>query len=105
MAVVATLLSALVAEACKGYGLKKSELTRIEKDTLDFLRQRLAGMLTTEGSPMTASMFRDIKAGLPVEADHVIGDLVARADAAKIPVPKLRIAYIHLKAYEKQRSA
>jgi 2-dehydropantoate 2-reductase len=65
--------------------------------------QRTSGLLTTEGSPMTASMFRDIKAGLPVEADHVIGDLVARADAAKIPVPKLRIAYIHLKAYEKQR--
>ena len=62
-----------------------------------------AGMLTAEGSPMTASMFRDVKAGLPVEADHVIGDLVARADAAKIPVPKLRIAYTHLKAYEKQR--
>jgi 2-dehydropantoate 2-reductase len=65
--------------------------------------QRTSGVLTTEGSPTTASMFRDIKAGLPVEADHVIGDLVARADAAKIPVPKLRIAYTHLKAYEKQR--
>jgi 2-dehydropantoate 2-reductase len=65
--------------------------------------QRTVGMLTAEGSPLTASMFRDIKAGLPVEADHVIGDLVARADAAKIPVPKLRIAYTHLKAYEKQR--
>ena len=62
--------------------------------------QRTRGLLTTEGSPMTASMFRDIKAGLPVEADHVIGDLVARADAAKMPVPKLRIAYTHLKAYE-----
>jgi len=66
--------------------------------------ERVKGMLTTEGSPMTASMFRDIKAGLPVEADHVIGDLVARADAAKIPVPKLRTAYTHLKAYEKQRT-
>jgi 2-dehydropantoate 2-reductase len=65
--------------------------------------QRTQGLLTTEGSPMTASMFRDIKAGLPVEADHVIGDLVARADAAKIPVPRLRIAYTHLKAYEMQR--
>ena len=51
--------------------------------------QRTRGLLTTEGSPMTASMFRDVKAGLPVEADHVIGDLVARADAAKVPVPKL----------------
>ena len=65
--------------------------------------ERVKGFLTTEGSPMTASMFRDIKAALPVEADHVIGDLIARADAAKVPVPKLRIAYTHLKAYEKQR--
>jgi 2-dehydropantoate 2-reductase len=65
--------------------------------------ERTRGMLTTEGSQMTASMFRDVKAGAPVEADHVIGDLVARADAAKVPVPKLRTAYTHLKAYEKQR--
>lgn len=65
--------------------------------------ERTHTMLTTEGSPMTASMFRDIKVGAPVEADHVIGDLIARADAAKVPVPKLRIAYTHLKAYEKQR--
>jgi 2-dehydropantoate 2-reductase len=65
--------------------------------------ERTRGMLTAEGSPMTASMFRDIKAGAPVEADHVIGDMVARADAAKVPVPKLRTAYTHLKAYEKTR--
>jgi 2-dehydropantoate 2-reductase len=65
--------------------------------------ERTRGLLTAEGSQMTASMFRDIKAGAPVEADHVIGDLVARADAAKVPVPKLRTAYTHLKAYEKTR--
>jgi len=65
--------------------------------------QRTRGMLTAEGSPMTASMFRDIKVGAPVEADHVIGDLIARGDAAKVPVPRLRIAYTHLKAYEKAR--
>ena len=65
--------------------------------------QRVKGMLTAEGSPMTASMFRDIKAGAKVEADHVIGDMIARADAAKIPAPKLRTAYTHLKAYEKLR--
>jgi len=65
--------------------------------------ERIHGMLTAEGSQMTASMFRDIKAGAPVEADHVIGDLVARADTAKVPVPKLRTAYTHLKAYERQR--
>jgi 2-dehydropantoate 2-reductase len=65
--------------------------------------ERTRGMFTAEGSQMTASMFRDIKVGAPVEADHVIGDLIARGDAAKVPVPKLRIAYTHLKAYEKQR--
>jgi 2-dehydropantoate 2-reductase len=65
--------------------------------------ERTRGSFTTEGSPMTASMFRDIKVGAPVEADHVIGDLIARGEAAKVPMPKLRTAYTHLKAYEKQR--
>jgi 2-dehydropantoate 2-reductase len=65
--------------------------------------ERARGMLTTEGSQLSASMFRDVQAGAPVEADHVIGDLLARGDAAKVPVPKLRIAYTHLKTYEKQR--
>jgi 2-dehydropantoate 2-reductase len=65
--------------------------------------ERTHAMITSEGSQMTASMFRDIKVGAPVEADHVIGDLIARGDAGKVPVPKLRIAYTHLKAYEKQR--
>jgi len=65
--------------------------------------ERTRGMFTAEGSPMTASMFRDIKVGAAVEADHVIGDLIARADAAKVPVPKLRAAYTHLKVYERQR--
>jgi 2-dehydropantoate 2-reductase len=64
---------------------------------------RATGILTTEGSPLTASMFRDIKAGAPVEADHIVGDMIARGDAAKVPVPKLRTAYTHLKAYEGQR--
>src|SRR5437764_5410321 len=65
--------------------------------------ERATGMLSTEGSPLTASMFRDIKAGQPVEADHVIGDLIARVFAAKVPVPELRTAYTHLKAYEQTR--
>jgi 2-dehydropantoate 2-reductase len=65
--------------------------------------ERVRGMLTTEGSQLTASMFRDIKAGARVEADHIIGDLIARGEAARLALPKLRIAYTHLKAYENQR--
>jgi 2-dehydropantoate 2-reductase len=64
---------------------------------------RITGMMTTEGSPLTASMYRDIKAGAPIEADHIVGDMIERADAAKVPVPRLRTAYTHLKAYERQR--
>jgi 2-dehydropantoate 2-reductase len=48
-------------------------------------------------------MFRDIEAGARVEADHIIGDLIARAEAAKLPAPKLRTIYTHLKAYEQRR--
>jgi glycyl-tRNA synthetase beta chain len=40
-------LSGLVAEACRGYGLKNADKTAAE--TLDFLRQRLSGMLASEG--------------------------------------------------------
>jgi 2-dehydropantoate 2-reductase len=65
--------------------------------------ERASAMFTTEGSPLTASMFRDIKAGQPVEADHVVGDLIARADIAKISVPRLRTAFTHLRAYEQTR--
>ncbi|MBB1091189.1 2-dehydropantoate 2-reductase [Rhodopseudomonas palustris] len=64
--------------------------------------ERTRGMLLAEGSKLTASMFRDILAGAKIEADHIIGDLIARGDAAKRPVARLRMIYIHLKAYERQ---
>jgi 2-dehydropantoate 2-reductase len=64
---------------------------------------RVRGMLTAEGSPLTASMFRDIKAGAAIEADHIIGDMIARGDDSKTPVPRLRMIYTHLKSYERQR--
>jgi 2-dehydropantoate 2-reductase len=60
-------------------------------------------MLTAEDSKMTASMYRDILNHAAIEADQIIGDLIARADAAKSPVPRLRMIYTHLKAYERQR--
>jgi 2-dehydropantoate 2-reductase len=67
------------------------------------LYTRADSMLLAEGSTLTASMYRDIQAGAPIEADQIVGDLIARADAAKAPVPRLRVVYTHLKAYERQR--
>ena len=42
-------LSELIAEACKGYGIKKNDKTKVGSDTLDFFRQRLAGILASDG--------------------------------------------------------
>ncbi len=60
-------------------------------------------MLTKPGSPATASMLRDIERGHAVEADHILGDLVARGAEAGVATPLLRTAYCHLKAYELRR--
>lgn len=68
-------------------------------DTLDRIRARL----TQPGSTSTASMMRDMEAGNRVEADHVIGDLIARADKGNVFTPRLRTAYCALKAYENRR--
>ena len=46
-------------------------------------------------------MFRDMSRGLPVEADHVLGDLLARAKG--VSAPRLEAAYVRLKVYEAQR--
>jgi 2-dehydropantoate 2-reductase len=50
--------------------------------------------------PWEASMLRDLRAGYRVEADHVVGDMLARAKAAGRPATLLRAAYANLKLYE-----
>jgi 2-dehydropantoate 2-reductase len=65
--------------------------------------KRSIGMLTAAGSPIAASMLRDIERGAPVEADHIIGDLLARGGARASDYPLLQIAYAHLRTYEARR--
>ncbi len=64
--------------------------------------ERMRGMLGQAGSTFTASMLRDIERGNPIEADHIVGDLIARGMTAGTRL--LRIAFIHLKAYEARRA-
>ena len=61
---------------------------------------RYTEQLTEPGSPSTASMLRDIQRGSSTEAEHIIGDLVARAENHQISASVLRAAYTHLQAYE-----
>jgi len=88
--------NAMFAECCAiatAQGFAPSEAT------IKFSR----GAFNAPGSPIMASMLRDIERGAPTEADHVIGDLISRADTELPDTALLRIAYTHLKAYEARR--
>jgi hypothetical protein len=45
-------------------------------------------------------VLRDVESGAPVEADHILGDLLRRAGVAADNRSLARIAYAHAKAYE-----
>ena len=70
----------------------------------DEARTARAG-LTRAGSPVTASMLRDLQAGLRVEALQIVGDMVHRAHRAGLQVPRLEAAWVHLQAYESARTS
>jgi 2-dehydropantoate 2-reductase len=60
-------------------------------------------VLTAPGSPMTSSMYRDLLAGQPVEADQIIGDFLHRATALGVAAPLLAAAYVNLSVYQNAR--
>ena len=70
----------------------------------DFLAHTRA-LLTAKGSPLTASMFRDLQAGAPIEADQIVGDLLARASRANVPAPLLALTHTHLAIYQNRLGA
>ncbi len=61
--------------------------------------------LTAKDSPLTASMLRDVESHAPVEADHVLGDLLRRRDAMHADRPELVAAVDRLYATEGIRGA
>jgi 2-dehydropantoate 2-reductase len=65
----------------------------------------IAAVLTQANSPLHASMRRDMEQGRATEADHVIGDMLRRAQAAGIESTLLSAAYCHLQAYEHRRAS
>jgi 2-dehydropantoate 2-reductase len=87
-------------DECRSIGASEGYPMRAEK------LQRARNMLTTSASTLTASMLRDIERNAPIEADHIIGDLLRR-DGLRGSSPgkpsSLSIAYTHLKSYEAHR--
>jgi 2-dehydropantoate 2-reductase len=65
----------------------------------DFVAQHSA-WLSARGSPTTASMYRDMQQGAPVEAEQILGDLVERGRARGVDSPLLQAALVQLRVYE-----
>jgi 2-dehydropantoate 2-reductase len=65
-------------------------------DYLEETHQRL----TKQGSDLTASMYRDLQKGAPVEVDQIIGDLLRRGDLHGVDAPLLRAACVQLGIYQ-----
>ena len=79
--------SAAVATAC---GHKPSEK----------VLSRHAAAMTTPGSLLTSSMYRDLRNGAPVEADQILGDFIERGSASGVTTPLLKAAFVNLRVYQ-----
>jgi len=60
--------------------------------------------LTRPGSPFTASMYRDLQKSAAVEADQIIGDLLAHGSEHGVDTPLVRAAYVQLAVYQASRA-
>jgi 2-dehydropantoate 2-reductase len=49
-------------------------------------------------------MYRDLQRGSKIEADQIVGDLLARGSKAGIATPLLAAAYTHLAVYQNRLS-
>jgi len=81
-------------------------VAQAEGEPIDESAQKTAlATLTAAGSPLKASMLRDLEAGQAVEAMQIVGDMFLRARAAGQEAPMLATAWVHLQAYEAGRVA
>ena len=60
-----------------------------------------AAKLMTAGSPLTSSMYRDLRKGAPVEVDTILGDLLERGREHGLAAPILQAAYVTLSIYQR----
>lgn len=56
--------------------------------------------MTNPKSSFNSSMYRDLCQGLPIEGDHLVGDMLARARQHGMEAPILRVANAVLQTYQ-----
>ncbi|MEV6965027.1 ketopantoate reductase family protein [Hamadaea sp. NPDC051192] len=62
----------------------------------------VAAFVSRPGSADTASLYRDLVAGQPTEAEQILGDLTARARAFGVSTPLLDVATASLRVHEQR---
>ncbi len=70
----------------------------------DVALQRSRAALSVNGSPLMASMLRDIERGARTEVEQILGDLRKRQVRDAGGTSLLHLAYTHVKAYEARRA-
>jgi 2-dehydropantoate 2-reductase len=84
----AILAEAAAIAAANGHELADADL------------EATAALVTTPGSPLASSMYRDVTDGNHTEVEQILGDLIARARQAGTASPVLDLATLHLRVYE-----
>lgn len=73
----------------------------VPQSTLD----GIAAFTSRAGSADTASLYRDLAAGRPTEAEQILGDLTARARGFGVDTPLLDLATLQLRVHENRLHA
>ncbi|UEL30089.1 ketopantoate reductase family protein [Pseudarthrobacter sp. L1SW] len=61
-------------------------------------------MLTEPDSSFTSSLYRDLQHGDPVESEHILGALAARAKTLHVPTPLLDAALLQMRTHQHAQS-
>jgi len=91
------LIRGLYREACDAAAAAGHVVPDAERD------QAIA-ILCAAGSPLKASMLRDVERGARTECEHVLGDLRERAQTCGLYTPLLSAALASLRIYEAGRA-
>ncbi|KXU37207.1 2-dehydropantoate 2-reductase [Ventosimonas gracilis] len=70
----------------------------------EWAQQMALAALTSRTERLKASMLRDLEAGFAVEAAHIVGDMVHRAQQKGLATPLLQAAWCHLQVYQQARA-
>jgi 2-dehydropantoate 2-reductase len=71
----------------------------------DGVQTKSIEMLTLAGSPMTASMLRDLNAGNKTEHAHILLEMINKAQSKQLDCDLIKMAYTHIELIQRRQAA